>query len=537
MKKGGQKMKRRTFKCGFVAFLVWMGITLGFSLSLAGEPEYGGTLRVGVLIPQYKWLDARYQSVAIFSNCAEMIYEGLVQWKKEPYETPAAWLATDYETEDNKVWLFHLRKGVKFHNGREMTAEDVKTNLEWYIETPKGWKPVQNRGAFQDLEKVEVIDKYTLKATMKRPFAPLPRLMAMLQRTIAPPEEIEKWGDEFRLHPVGTGPFKVAEITDVKVVLERFDGYWGPKPYLDRVEYIFIRSDESRLITLQKGEIDLAYVYDDAKPIVEEDPNLGWMTFIIPDSLNKMGFNVRRWPMNDIRFRKAIWMGADWINMSINAHPYKSGTSARTLLDHTRYFNPEALKLVPPYNPGEAKKLIQAVEKDAGKKIPSLYWLDNDAVDRRAMGEMAKVQLAQIGVPLNLQILPRGVFVDKLLRDPKVEFDLGQNGIGFGIEPYRGFAFFMSDSGYGGDGKSLLGSSSPEMDGWINKALKSMNEDERIRCYQEAEKILLRDALLIPWYPTRNSIAYNKKVKGFETTCQGGLVVTRWDWANTWIER
>jgi ABC-type transport system substrate-binding protein len=529
-------MRRRMFGCVFVIFLVWVGITSFFSLSFGAEPRYGGTLRIGVLIPQFNWLDARYQSVSVFSNCAEMIYDGLLQWGKKGYDTPVGWLATDYETKDNKVWVFRLRKGVKFHNGREMTAQDVKTNLDWYIETPKGWKPVQNKGAFNDLAKVEVIDKYTLKTTLKRPFAPFPRMLATLQRMIAPPEEIEKWGDKFTSHPIGTGPFKAVEIKEDKVVLERFEDYWGPRPYLDRVEYVFIRSDESRLIALQKGEIDVAYVYDDAKPILEKDPNLEYMTIIILESLNKMGFNVRRWPMNDIRFRKAVWMGADWINMSINAHPYKSGNPTRTLFDLTRYFNPEALKLVPPYNPEEAKKLIQAVEKDAGKKIPPLYWLDNDAVDRKTMGEMAKIQLAEIGVPLNLQILPRGIFTDKLMRDPKVEWDLGQNGIGFGLEPYRGLTFFMTDSGYGGDGKSLLGYSSPEMDGWVNKALEAMDEKERIKCYQEAEKILLRDAVLIPWYPTRNLIAYKKKVKGLQANCQAGIIVTR-DWVNTWIEK
>ena len=529
-------MKRRAFGCIFVAFLVWAGIISFFSFSFAADPKYGGTLRIGVLIPQFKWLDARYQSVSVFSNCAEMIYDGLLQWGEKGYDKPVGWLATDYETKDNKVWVFHLRKGVKFHNGREMTAEDIKTNLDWYIETPKGWKPVQNKGAFKELEKVEVIDQYTVKATMKRPFAPFPRILAILQRMIAPSEEIEKWGDEFTFHPVGTGPFKAVEIKEDKVVLERFEDYWGPKPYLDRVEYVFIRSDESRLIALQKGDIDVAYVYDDAKPIMDKDPNLEYRTIIIQESLNKLGFNVRRWPMNDIRFRKAVWMGADWINMSINAHPYKSGNPARTLYDLTRYFNPEALKLVPPYNPEEAKKLIQAVEKDAGKKIPPLYWLDNDAVDRKAMGEMAKIQLEQIGVPLNLQLLPRGIFTDKLMRDPKVEWDLAQNGIGFGLEPYRGLVFFMTGAAYAGDGNNLLGYSSPEMDAWIDKALGSMNEDERIKCYQEAEKILLKDAMLIPWYPTRNLVANNKKVKGLQTNCQAGIIVTR-DWVNTWIEK
>jgi cationic peptide transport system substrate-binding protein len=149
---------------------------------------------------------------------------------------------------------------------------------------------------------------------------------------------------------------------------------------------------------------------------------------------------------------------------------------------------------------------------------------------------MAKIQLGQIGVPLNLQILPRGIFTDKLLRDPKIEWDMAQFGIGFGLDPYVGFIYFMTDSGYGADGKSLSGYSNPEFDGWIQKAIKSMEEGERIKSYQEAEKVLLRDVAAIPWYPTRILMAYNKKVKGARCSGQAAILITR-DWVNTWVDK
>jgi peptide/nickel transport system substrate-binding protein len=529
-------MRRRPFGYFYGASLVCLWIISLFSLSFASEPRYGGTLRIGVLIPQFDKVDFRYLTVQLYVPSPDMIYDGLLQWGEKGYEKPVPMLATSYETKDNKVWMFRLRKGVKFHNGREMTAEDFKTNFDWIIETPKGWKPLQRRASFKDLEKAEVIDKYTLKVTLKRPFAPFPRILASDMRAIAPPEEVEKWGDNFTFHPVGTGPFKAVDMKEDKIVLERFEGYWGPKPYVDRVEYIFYRSDESRLIGLQKGEIDIAYLYDDAKPVLDKDTNLAYYQIIIAESLNKMYFNMRRWPMNDIRFRKAVWMGADWKNIAINAHPFKSGNPARTFFEYSKYFNPEALKLVPPYNPEEAKKLIQAVEKDAGKKIPPIYWLDNDGVDRRALGELAKIQLAQIGVPLNLQILPRGVYISKLLRDPKIEWDMAQNGIGFGCEAYVGLGYYMTNSGSGADGKSLGGYSNPEMDRWVNKAVEAMGEEERVKCYQEAEKVLLKDVAGIPLYPTRALMAYNKKVKGVRANELASILVTR-DWANMWIDK
>jgi ABC-type transport system substrate-binding protein len=72
---------------------------------------------------------------------AQMIYDPLLTWGDKGYASLIPGLATKAETKDNKVWVFHLRKGVKFHNGREMTAQDVKTNFDWRIQTPKGWNP------------------------------------------------------------------------------------------------------------------------------------------------------------------------------------------------------------------------------------------------------------------------------------------------------------------------------------------------------------------------------------------------------------
>jgi peptide/nickel transport system substrate-binding protein len=520
-----------------VSALVIFFLLVSFAIDAsAADPKYGGTLRVGVFVSQPSAMDSRYLTVEWSVPSATMVYDGLLQWSAKGYEKPLPWLATSYETKDNKVWTFRLRKGVKFHNGRELTSKDVKANLDWIITTPDGWKPYQRKASFADMEKVDAVDKYTVRVTLKRPFAPFPRILASDMRAIAPPEEVLKWGDNFFLHPMGTGPFKAVEVKDEKITLERFPGYWGPKPYMDRVEYIFYRSDESRLIALQKGDIDIAYVMDDAKPVLEKEPNLAYVEVINTESLNKLHFNVRRWPMSDIRFRKAVWMGADWKNIAINAYPYKSGKQARTLFEFTTYFNPEALKLVPPYNPEEAKRLIQAVEKDAGKKIPPIYWLDTNQTERQALAELAKIQLAEIGVPLNLQLVSRSIWVDKIQKDPKLEWDIGQMGMGFGPDPYKGLAYFMTDSGYGADGKSLPGYSSPEMDSLVKKAVEAIKETDRIKYYREAEKVLLGDAVAIPLFATRALIAYNKKIKGFVPNNLANIVVTR-DWANIWIER
>ena len=126
--------------------ILFLTVLLGSTITLAAEqPKYGGTLRVGLFNPPDK-LDARDMGIPALNPAAWMIYDGLFSWGKKGYEDLVPAFATSYETKDNKIWTIRLRKGVKFHNGREMTAEDVKKNFDWRINTPPGWKPVWNKG-------------------------------------------------------------------------------------------------------------------------------------------------------------------------------------------------------------------------------------------------------------------------------------------------------------------------------------------------------------------------------------------------------
>ena len=511
-----------------------LAFTLLPSLSIADNPKSGGTLRIGVFIPQDR-LDVRDLMIPALVPASTMIYDPLFGWGENGYENLIPALATEYETKDYKSWTFRLRKGVKFHNGREMTAEDVKTNFDWRINTPKGWKPINNRELIKGLKKVEVIDKYTIKIELERPFAHLPRILAYAMAGIAPPEEVEKWGDDFKFHACGTGPFKLVNLKPGdEVELERFNDYWGPKPYLDKVIYKFYRSSETRLLALQKGELDLAILFDDARPTLDKDPNIEYQVGLTGDVLRKLYFNMRRWPMNDIRFRKAVAMGVDWKNASLNAFAFKSGNFARTLLEYTKYFNENSVDILPSYNPNEAKKLIQAVIKDEGKKIPPIFWLDGTHSQGKIVGEVAKAQLEQIGVPLNLQFLSTATYATKILRDPKMEWDIASFGAGFGLEPSLGFTYFVTDSGSAPDGKSLGAYSNPEFDKWVKKA-EMASEEEAVGYYQEAEKILLKDIAAIPLFPNRHVIAYNKKVKDVQIVDSLNICVTT-TWANMWFD-
>jgi ABC-type transport system substrate-binding protein len=519
-----------------MVFILAFSLSLLSGFALAAGPKDGGTLRFATRIPQYNRLDPRYPTTSSMVPTFDLIYERLFEWDKDGFNKLIPRLATSYYTDDAKVWTIYLRKGVKFHNGREMTAEDVKANLDWRINLPKGWRPVTNHSYLKYLSKVEVVNKYEIKMILDKPFAPLMRVMTFAFRGVAPPEEVEKWQAKFSFHPSGTGPFKVVEIKEKqKISLERFEDYWGPRPHLDRVEAYFMRSNDARLIALQKGEIDFTQLYDESRPTVMQDPNLLFEPVTAIATMHKKYFNVRRWPMSDVRFRKAFWMGADWKNISINSGPYKSGQWPRTILDRSKYFNPEAMKLVPKFNPEEAKRLIKQVEKDAGKKIPPIYYLDSNSPSNKAVAEMAKYQLHEVGIRLNLQLMSHAIWFEMRVRDPKLEWHTGAIGYGFAEDPGLGFIGFFTNSRVAPDGKSLGGYSNPEFDRWVMKAESSLEMEDQIKAYQEAEKILIEDAAAIPVFFFRLVMTWNKKVKGVVNHTLLGINVYN-SYSNLWID-
>ncbi|RVD16746.1 MAG: ABC transporter substrate-binding protein [Mesorhizobium sp.] len=180
-------------------------------------------------------------------------------------------LAESYEiAPDGKTFTFKLRHGVKFHNGREMTADDVKYSLDrvtnpktqspgaGFFGSIKGYDDVA-AGKADGLSGVTVVDPYTVKFELSRPDATFLHVMAINFAHVVPKEEVEKYGADFGKHPVGTGAFKLAEWTlGQRIVFVRNPDYWHKGlPHLDKITFEVGQEPIVALLRMQKGEIDL----------------------------------------------------------------------------------------------------------------------------------------------------------------------------------------------------------------------------------------------------------------------------------------
>ena len=241
------------------------------------------------------------------------LFDGLMDYKPGTTELVPD-LAESYEiTNDGKTFTFKLRPGVKFHNGREVTAEDVKYSIERVLD-PATQSP--GAGFFGSIATITVVDPLTIKFDLSRPDATFLHVMAINFAHVVPKEDVDKFGADFGHNPVGSGAFKLKEWTlGQRLVIERNADYWKEGvPNFDSVTFEFGQEPTVALLRLQKGEVDV--LGDGIPPAqfleVKDDPQYEGQ--IVEGGQLHTGYvtmNVNTKPFDDVRVRQAV-------NMAIN---------------------------------------------------------------------------------------------------------------------------------------------------------------------------------------------------------------------------
>lgn len=325
-------------------------------------------------------------------------------------------LAESYEiSEDGKIFTFKLRKGVKFHNGRELTAQDVKYSIErvvnpatqspgaGFFATIKGVEEA-SAGKGGELSGITVQDPHTIRFELTRPDATFLHVMALNFAHVVPKEEVEKHGADFGKNPVGSGAFKLAEWTlGQRLVFERFTDYWNEGlPKLDRITFEVGQEPVVALLRLQNGEIDVPG--DGIPPAkfveVTNDPN--FKDLIIRGGQLHTGYvtmNVKMAPFDKVEVRRAV-------NMAINKDRILRIINGRAVA---------ANQPLPPSMPGYAKDYAgYAYDPEGAKKLleqaglgdgfsTELYVMNTDPQPRIA--QAIQQDLKAIGITASIKSL------------------------------------------------------------------------------------------------------------------------------------
>ncbi|MGN6144795.1 MAG: ABC transporter substrate-binding protein [Mesorhizobium sp.] len=343
------------------------------------------------------------------------LFDGLMDYKPGTTELVPD-LAESYEiSPDGTTFTFKLRKGVKFHNGREMTAEDVKYSIDRVV-NPTTQSPGQGffasikgyeeaaAGKADGLSGITVVDPLTIKFELTRPDATFLHVMAINFSHVVPKEEVEKWGADFGKHPVGTGAFKLGEWTlGQRLVFERNADYWHKGlPHLDKITFEIGQEPIVALLRLQKGEIDVPG--DGIPPAkfqeVMNDPEQ--KARVVEGGQLHTGYvtmNVNIPPFDNVKVRQAVNMAInkDRIVQLINNRAVPANQPLPPSMpgyakDYKGY----------PYDPAKAKELL-AEAGQADGFTTDLYVMNTDPNPRIAQG--IQQDLAAIGIKANIQAL------------------------------------------------------------------------------------------------------------------------------------
>lgn len=343
------------------------------------------------------------------------LFDGLMDYKPGTTELVPD-LAESYEiSEDGQTFTFKLRQGVKFHNGREMTAEDVKYSIDRVV-NPETQSPGQGffasikgydeaaEGKADGVSGITVVDPLTIKFELTRPDATFLHVMAINFSHVVPKEEVEKYGADFGKNPVGTGAFKLGEWTlGQRVVFQKNEDYWNKGlPHLDTITFEIGQEPIVALLRLQKGEIDIPG--DGIPPAkfqeVMNDPEQ--KARVVEGGQLHTGYvtmNVNIPPFDNVKVRQAV-------NMAINKERIVQLINNRAV---------PANQPLPPSMPGYATDYKgYAYDADKAKALlaeagfadgfeTDLYVMNTDPNPRIAQG--IQQDLAAIGIKANIQAL------------------------------------------------------------------------------------------------------------------------------------
>jgi len=321
------------------------------------------------------------------------VQEGLVKVDKHGKLVP--WLAERWYTTDSKNYTFFLRQGVRFHNGRELRAADVKFALDRAV-NPETKHPY--RVQYENIQDVIVKDDYTISVTLKRVEANFLWTVARQGSVIYPREAL----DTLKTQPIGTGPFTVADwVRGDRIVLVKNKDYWQKGlPRLDKVTYRFIPDPNSALAALKSGDIDVS-AFGLGPENVDDLKKDGRFQVILGDTTNDvtLSMNNSKKPYSDKRVRLAITHAIDKEEV-LKGAMFGYGKILGSNVDPLNPYYVDVSKREP-YDPAKAKKLLADAGYPNGfeatfKVAPQYYYTVRSA-------EIIVNQLAKVGIRARIQ--------------------------------------------------------------------------------------------------------------------------------------
>ncbi|HPO58197.1 MAG TPA: ABC transporter substrate-binding protein [Anaerolineaceae bacterium] len=458
-----------------------------------GEPvdERLTTLVVAVDADPANLEPATNRAFPIGSEIIINVFDTLVAWKAPDFTTLEGRLAETWEvSEDGLTYTFHLRPDVKFHDGTEVNAEAVKFSFERTLELNS-----YMTAYFGPITDITVVDPLTLTITLEKPLSVFLSWLAQPQAAVVSPAAVEKYGDEFNVHPVGSGPFMFESyIPDTEVVLVANPDYWRGAPRLQKIIYRVIPDASTRRLELENGTVDIAQQNGQLYSVPVEDikalkQNPEIEVIEVPSQIiRQIDFNNTNTdsPVADLRVRQAISYAIDYDGL---VNDLLGGTASRVygpLTENSWGFNPAVKENAFYYDPDKARELLAEAGYEEGELSFTLYSFQGTLWGNVAA--FVQANLADVGINVSIQQMEFPPY-SELHRAGEFEIALD------GRQPWYNDPDAHITIGYhselGPTAMTFRMPEDPELDQMILEAQAAPTQEERTELYYEIQDRLM----------------------------------------------
>lgn len=472
-------------------------------------------------------IDPRFGTDVNSARVYQLVSNSLI--RKDPTANLIPDLAERWENPDEKTYIFYLKQGVKFHDGTEFTAEDVKYTFDSILDpemnSPKAY-------AFEKIESIEIIDPYTVKFTLKEVFSPF--LIEMVQPIVPRQAAKALEGGKFTESLIGTGPFKLIEwVYDEYVAFEANADYFEGTSKVGKIVLKIIPDDTVRFLELKQGGVDLVQnaIPPDMVPIAKETKGL---KVLEKESvvIYYLGFNLEDPVLQNVKVRQAMAYAID--RQALIEHLIKGQASLATgLLSPTNWaYDPDVASY--DYDVERAKALLDEAgypdpDGDGPEPRLKLVYKTSTAPLRIRIGEVLQDQLKKVGIEITeIQTFEWAKFYDDVKSGNFQIYTLRWVGI---TEPDIFHSIFHS-SMIPPNGRNRGRYSNVQIDELTDRGRRVIDVEERKKIYSEVQKILAEELPYIYlWYP-HNIVVMNERVQGFVMYPDGDFASLK----NVWLE-
>ncbi|UCD70718.1 MAG: hypothetical protein JSW70_06855 [Syntrophobacterales bacterium] len=433
-------------------------------------------------------------------------------------------LALSWENSpDGLTWIFYLRGDVQFHDGAELTAEDVKFTFD-KIQDPSINSPYIN--IFKNFKSVRVKDRCTVEISLKIPLPALPFYldMGVLPKHLLMGKDLTK--AEFNNHPIGTGPFKMGSWSKDEIILEANEDYFEGKPYLNQVVVKFFKDQRTVWAELMKGAVDCVFMtYSKNYDILENIPNFTLYSFLNP-FYYIVAFNEDNNFFKQKRVRQALNYAVDKERILTRVLRGKGHVSSGTIYPQSWTFS-KAIEPYP-YNPKKAAKLLEKagwrdtngnhiLDKDEREFEFVLLIVEGDDV-AKACALLIQQELQDIRIKMKVKPLSFSTMYKKFLSGKK--FDASLLTI-ISNDPDKNYLWWHSsqiDRGF-----NVFSYKNKKVDELLDKGRTTLDREERKKMYHQFQREIHEDPPGVFLFWRDHLIGIHKRFRGVKVSPAGIL--------------